>query len=92
MAAPTAAPAPVSSPAPSTGTVGASVPFSAASVYGGAPAAQPLTTGQPDHTPGTPEPMARTLPRSSAQGMRANPLFALAVLVAVAVLLAQLAR
>ncbi len=83
---------PSSSPAPSVGTVGAQVPFSAAAVYGGQPAAQPLTTGAPDHPAGTPEPMARTLPRAKDQGARGNPVFALVVIVAAALLLAQLAR
>lgn len=91
------APAPSStggstSPAPSALAVGPSVPFSASATYGGQPAPQPTPTGTPDHMPGTPEPVARTMPRGGEMGIRGNPTAALIALLGLAVVLAALSR
>lgn len=75
--------------APSTAVVGPATPYSAAAVYGGAPAPQPTPTGTPDHAPGTPEPVARTMPNAGARGIIGNPMAALVAIIGVALLLAR---
>lgn len=59
--------------------------FSAAGTYGGFPSLQPTATAIPDHPPGSPEPVARTLPRPT--GPARNPTVALVGLLGLAVAL-----
>lgn len=60
-------------------------PYTASAVYGGAPSPQPTPTPTPDHAPGTPEPVARTLPRPT--GPLGNPALIIVALVGIAALL-----
>jgi hypothetical protein len=64
--------------------------YSASGVYGGAPSPQPagIGTAGPAHAPNTPEPTARTTPRT--KGPLGNPVFILVALLAAAMLLVQL--
>lgn len=62
--------------------------MTAADLYGGAPSAQPTPTATADHAPGTPEPMARTLPRTASSALK-SPTLVLVLLLAVAAALVQ---
>lgn len=60
--------------------------WTANDLYGSTPSAQPTPTGVPDHAPGTPEPVARTLPRTPA-GVLGSPTLVLVLLLGLALLL-----
>lgn len=62
-------------------------PWSASSIYGGAPMAQPTPTGTADHPPGTPEPTVRTLPRPGGLTLTGNPTMLLVAILGVATVL-----
>jgi hypothetical protein len=67
--------------------------YTADAVYGADPTRQQppaIPTGAPQHAPGTPEPIARTEKTPQERGPLHNPVVAVVVIVAAAVLVLQL--